>query len=183
LRINGLNEAGNKKFGSLHFIPYGWRQGYQRYYMANSFNRQKTGFAAGAKGERALPQPNATGLPISRHNPPNVELAILGKAIRRVRESRRMSQMAMGEESGLHRTYICDIERGARNVTFLSLLKLAHALGTTVSELTREAGSSMRPPLEAQNGWDPTLQAAISPTANSGAQRPPGRRDFRPLES
>jgi hypothetical protein len=62
--------------------------------MANPANHQKTGLAAGAEGERALPQPIVARLPISPQYPVNVELTILGKAIRRVRGSRRMSQMA-----------------------------------------------------------------------------------------
>lgn len=153
---------------------------------ANSANHQKTGFAAGAEGERTLPQPNVAYLPISSQHPVNVELANLGNAIRRVRKSRKMSQMALGEESGMQRTYICDVERGARNVTFLSLLKLAHALGTTVSELTRDTDSGVRPPLEAQNGWNPNLEAAITKTtakACCAPQRPSGLRDFRRLEN
>jgi DNA-binding XRE family transcriptional regulator len=132
--------------------------------MANSANLQKTAFAAGVEGERALPQHNVARPAISPQYPVNVELAILGKAVRRVRESRRMTQMALGEESGLCRTYICDVERGARNLTFLNLLKLAHALSTTVSELTRDARPGVRPPLEAQNVWNPTLKATITKT-------------------
>jgi transcriptional regulator with XRE-family HTH domain len=162
------------------------RQRYQRWCRANSANRQKTGLAAEAEGEGRFRSANVAHFPISPQYPVNVELTILGEAIRRIRKSRRMSQMALGEESGLQRTYIGDVERGARNVTFLSLLKLAHALGTTVSELTRDAGSGVRLPLEAQNGWDSTLKTAITKTtaeANCARQRPSGLRDFRRLES
>src|SRR5271154_1759765 len=65
------------------------------------------------------------------------EFLILGENIRRARQSLQLSQEAMAEVCDFHRTYICDVERGARNVTLGSLLKLARGLGTTVSELTR----------------------------------------------
>jgi transcriptional regulator with XRE-family HTH domain len=69
----------------------------------------------------------------------NEELAALGNAIRRIRKTRNISQMALGELCGLHRSYICDIERGTRNVTFLSLVKLARALSMNASEIVRDA--------------------------------------------
>jgi transcriptional regulator with XRE-family HTH domain len=77
----------------------------------------------------------------------NEELAALGSAVRRFRHARSISQEALGGLSDLHRTYICDIERGARNVSFLSLMKLARALGVTVSEIIRDAEVSRPLPL------------------------------------
>ena len=65
------------------------------------------------------------------------ELATLGKTIRQLRKGRNLSQEAFADLCDLHRTYICDVERGARNVTVGTLVRIAHALGTTVSELTR----------------------------------------------
>jgi DNA-binding XRE family transcriptional regulator len=72
--------------------------------------------------------------------PPNEdrhELTTLGKTIRRLRRDRDLSQEAFAESCNLHRTYICDVERGARNVTVSTLLKIASALRITVSELTQ----------------------------------------------
>jgi transcriptional regulator with XRE-family HTH domain len=68
----------------------------------------------------------------------NAELQALGQNIRRLRHNLKLSQEAFAETCGLHRTYVCDIERGARNVSFGSLLKMAQGLGTTISEITRD---------------------------------------------
>ena len=83
----------------------------------------------------------------------NTELAILGKNVRRFRQNREISQEALANECGLHRTYVSDVERGARNVSFYSLLKLARGLGTTISELTRNVESGVCTRLKASNGW------------------------------
>ncbi len=55
-----------------------------------------------------------------------------------IHERRRllgMSQEELSSRSGLHRTYISDIERGARNISCGNLNKLAFALGLRVSTL------------------------------------------------
>jgi transcriptional regulator with XRE-family HTH domain len=43
--------------------------------------------------------------------------------------------VALGEEAGLHRTYIADIERGARNLSIKSIARIAKALGVSISDL------------------------------------------------
>jgi transcriptional regulator with XRE-family HTH domain len=82
----------------------------------------------------------------------NQELVTLGQNIRTVRQSLKISQEALAERSGLHRTYICDVERGRRNLSFCSLLMVARGLGSTVSELTRNVESDVGPQLEASDG-------------------------------
>jgi transcriptional regulator with XRE-family HTH domain len=62
-----------------------------------------------------------------------------GKAIRKLRQKKAFTQADLGEKAGLHRTYIADVERGARNPSLLTVATLAHALGLKVSELFRIA--------------------------------------------
>jgi transcriptional regulator with XRE-family HTH domain len=81
-----------------------------------------------------------------------LELVRLGENIRRNRKNLKVSQEELASLCGLHRTYVCDIERGARNVSFCSLLKLARGLGTTISELTRDVESGVGPRIETGNG-------------------------------
>ena len=60
----------------------------------------------------------------------------LGEAIRRLRRQRKMSQVALADRADMHRTYICHIERGERDIPLSSLANLAQALGTSISNLT-----------------------------------------------
>ena len=59
----------------------------------------------------------------------------LGRNIRRLRDGKGLSQEAFAHDAGIHRTYISDIERGARNPTITVVEKIALALGVTASEL------------------------------------------------
>jgi transcriptional regulator with XRE-family HTH domain len=58
-----------------------------------------------------------------------------GGRVRELRESAKLSQEALAERSGLHRTYISSIERGQRNVTLTNIYALARGLGVDVREL------------------------------------------------
>jgi CheY-like chemotaxis protein len=58
-----------------------------------------------------------------------------GVSVRTWRRRLGISQEALGGRAGLHRTYICDIERGARNVSLESIAKLALALEVSVATL------------------------------------------------
>ena len=59
----------------------------------------------------------------------------LGHNVADIRRQRRWSQEDLAFESGLHRTYVSGIERGARNPTVMVLEKLARALGVPPGDL------------------------------------------------
>lgn len=59
----------------------------------------------------------------------------LGSNVRRLRDAKGLSQEKFAFEAGIHRTYISDIERGARNPTITVVEKLAAALGVCASDL------------------------------------------------
>jgi len=52
-----------------------------------------------------------------------------------VRAAKKWSQEEFAHVSGLHRTYIGQIERGEKNISFANLLKISGVLGVTMSEL------------------------------------------------
>ena len=58
-----------------------------------------------------------------------------GERIRELRTKAGWSQEKLGEECGLHRTYIGGIERGERNPSLLIIKKIADALGIPLGEL------------------------------------------------
>lgn len=62
-------------------------------------------------------------------------LVALGKTIRERRVALGMSQEELAERSGLHRTYISDVERGIRNLTVGALWFIARGLGMQLKEI------------------------------------------------
>jgi transcriptional regulator with XRE-family HTH domain len=69
------------------------------------------------------------------------QLKALGVAIRDARLALRVSQEDFGELADLHRTYVGQIERGEKNISFVNLSRVARALSLKPSELLRKAGS------------------------------------------
>jgi len=59
----------------------------------------------------------------------------LGRNVRRYRLERELSQEALADEAGIHRTYVSDVERGSRNPTIVIVEKLALALAVSASDL------------------------------------------------
>lgn len=60
---------------------------------------------------------------------------LAAKRIRQIREGKGLSQEALADIAGLHRTYVSSIERGEKNFTVDSLERLAEALGVDAREL------------------------------------------------
>jgi CheY-like chemotaxis protein/DNA-binding XRE family transcriptional regulator len=65
-------------------------------------------------------------------------LAEFGKFVREERKKLGISQEELAERSGLHRTYITDVERGVRNMTFESALKLTGSLDLSFQDFFAE---------------------------------------------
>ena len=58
-----------------------------------------------------------------------------GAVVRRLREAAEVSQEALAEAAGLHRTYISMLERGVRMPSILVARQVAEALDTTMGAL------------------------------------------------
>ena len=59
----------------------------------------------------------------------------LGGRIRDRRAARGLTQAQLGEQCGLHRTFIGSVERGERNLSILNLRAIARTLRTPLSDL------------------------------------------------
>ena len=55
--------------------------------------------------------------------------------LRRLRAKRGLSQEALADKAGIHRTYVGSVERAERNVSIDNICRLAWALGVDVREL------------------------------------------------
>ena len=64
-------------------------------------------------------------------------LQTIGKRVRARRLVLGMSQEALAERAGLHYTYIGQIERGEKNASIETMLKLCFALDTTLEKLSK----------------------------------------------
>lgn len=61
----------------------------------------------------------------------------LGQIIREKREALGLTQIEVAEKAGLDRNYIGMVERGERNPSYLSLIKIATGLNLTVDQLIK----------------------------------------------
>ena len=61
--------------------------------------------------------------------------AAFGERVREARTARGLSQEALAEAAGLHRTYVGSTERGLRNVSLHNILRLAKALEIAPGQL------------------------------------------------
>jgi transcriptional regulator with XRE-family HTH domain len=66
------------------------------------------------------------------------ETTVLKKLARRIislRAEKKWSQEVLAERTSIQRSYIADLERGSRNPSVRTLVKLANGLGVSVQSL------------------------------------------------
>jgi transcriptional regulator with XRE-family HTH domain len=74
--------------------------------------------------------------PRRRAQPRSPDHAALGAAIERLRKEAGLSQEGLADLSGVHPTHVGGLERGVRNPSYGTLVRLATALHTRVGRLT-----------------------------------------------
>ncbi len=67
-----------------------------------------------------------------------------GRRLRALRIERGLSQEALADLAGIHRTYVGSVERGERNIALDNIHALADALGVAASELLTADGGRGR---------------------------------------
>ena len=60
-----------------------------------------------------------------------------GAQIREARKAKGLSQEQLALQAEVDRSYVGGIERGERNVSFLTLVRIAECLGCDVSKFTK----------------------------------------------
>lgn len=63
-----------------------------------------------------------------------------GGAVRKRRLALGYSQDTFADAIGMHRAYFSSIERGERNITLQTMLRVAEGLGVTIASLMSDAG-------------------------------------------
>jgi len=98
--------------------------------------------------------------------------------LRRLRAQRGLSQEALADRAGLHRTYLGSVERAERNVSIDNICRLAWALEVDVRELLRpDAAAVGARPYPGVTGRLPVLRVSERTPGRAGrpaASRRPG---------
>jgi transcriptional regulator with XRE-family HTH domain len=71
---------------------------------------------------------------------PDPRLVALGRALRRARRDRDLSQEAVGQRAGMHPNHVGTIERGTKDLRATTLLRLIEALDMSPAELFASYG-------------------------------------------
>ena len=83
----------------------------------------------------------------------------LGRAVRKHRHRLGLTQESASERADLHRTYLADVERGARNASIGSIVKVANALRVSVSDLFKAAEAELAANRQDEGGGAPAARA------------------------
>ena len=87
---------------------------------------ESTDYSPGKAGPRGCPAVPRRKTPGERE---------LGAALRELREQRGLNQEQVSRASGVHPTYISDVERGGRNPSWAKVTQLVYGIGASMREL------------------------------------------------
>jgi transcriptional regulator with XRE-family HTH domain len=79
-------------------------------------------------------------VPKNRSSPKTPLVEVFAASLKAHRVEKGLTQEALADLAGLHRTYVGSVERGERNVTLESVERLARALDVSPSDLLRGRG-------------------------------------------
>lgn len=71
---------------------------------------------------------------VSQNDELNIK-QLFGRAVRRRRRELDLTQEALAERAGVHRSYIANVERGEINPSLENIEKIVEALGVSIPEL------------------------------------------------
>jgi transcriptional regulator with XRE-family HTH domain len=77
---------------------------------------------------------------MSRANTTDIQTNF-GRAVRRLRSRRNISQEQLAHDSGLDRSYIGGVERAERNPSLIAIEKIARGLDVSLAELFAECAN------------------------------------------
>ena len=77
--------------------------------------------------------------------PRSPQLAALGAALRDARDARGLSQVDVARTLAVKQSYVSELETGARNPSFSTLLRLCDALDVELTELAALYEAHLRP--------------------------------------
>jgi len=81
---------------------------------------------------------------------PDPRLVALGRALRKARRARDLSQEAIGQRAGMHPNHVGTIERGTKDLRATTLLRLIEALEMSPAELFADYGGTGEEPVQAR---------------------------------
>jgi transcriptional regulator with XRE-family HTH domain len=73
----------------------------------------------------------------SKNTTNNDLLKKLGESLKKIRESKSITQEVLSYEAGFSRSYYTEVENGKRNISLINLKKLSTVLGISISELLK----------------------------------------------
>lgn len=77
--------------------------------------------------------------PPARQKTKDPELVEFGNRMRQLREAAGLTQESLADAAGLHWSYVGQIERGERNLTYKNVLRLARGLAVAPAGLLPRA--------------------------------------------